>query len=134
MSNLNKIKVIKTQEIANNLGNIIKYFDNKNKFFKGFGEVYFSEIKKNKVKGWNLHKKFQSVVMVVNGHVRFTFMSYEEKKKKKITLSRANPKIIIIPNNVWYKFTSITRLSTIACLINKKHNPNETRKKNLTEN
>ena len=132
MSNLDKIKVKKTKEIENKLGNIIKYFDNENEFFKGFGEVYFSEIKKNKVKGWNSHKKYQSVIMVINGNVSFTFMSHDEKKKKNITVSRASPKIIIVPNNVWYKFTSISRLSMIVCLINKKHNQNEIRKKNLS--
>ena len=49
-------KVFKNIIFKNKKGSIIKYIDKKNNFFKSFGEIYFSEIKANKTKGWNLHK------------------------------------------------------------------------------
>ena len=54
---IKKIKVFKLKKIKNNLGNITKFINKNDKFFKKFGEVYFSDIKKDKEKGWNLHKK-----------------------------------------------------------------------------
>jgi hypothetical protein len=54
---ISKIKVIKLQRFNNRIGDTMKYLSKKSSFFKGFGEVYFSEIKKNKIKGWIYHKR-----------------------------------------------------------------------------
>ena len=62
-------KIIKVKK-----GDILKYLSKKDKFFSGFGEVYFSEIKKNKTKGWNLHKKNTCILSVPFGSVVFNFI------------------------------------------------------------
>ena len=51
------VTVFKTKAINNQKGNLYKFVDIKSNFFKGFGEIYFTEIKKNKIKGWKKHKK-----------------------------------------------------------------------------
>ena len=50
------IKFLNSKIISNNKGNIIKIINKNNKEFIKFGELYFSEIKKSYIKGWNLHK------------------------------------------------------------------------------
>ena len=45
---LDQIKVIKLKIIKNSKGDLLKYLDRKNKYFKKFGETYFNEIKRNK--------------------------------------------------------------------------------------
>ena len=55
---INRIKVIKLQKFNNPIGDTMKYLSKKSSFFREFGEVYFSEIKKNKIKGWIYHKKY----------------------------------------------------------------------------
>ena len=37
--------VFKTKKIANKKGNLQKFVNNKSNLFKGFGEIYFTEIK-----------------------------------------------------------------------------------------
>ena len=69
------VKVEKNKIIKNQKENIIKYLSKKDKIYKGFGEVYFSEIKKNKIKGWNLHKKYTCIITVPVGNVEFTVLS-----------------------------------------------------------
>jgi len=44
--NIKNIKVINASVINNNKGDILKFVNKNDKFFKGFGEIYFSEIKK----------------------------------------------------------------------------------------
>ena len=44
------IKVLKGKRIKNFKGDIIKFISKKDKLFKRFGEIYFSEIKKTKLK------------------------------------------------------------------------------------
>ena len=43
---LSKIKIIKLKISTNPKGDVLKYLTRKNKYFKKFGEVYFTEIKK----------------------------------------------------------------------------------------
>ena len=56
------IKIINNKIIKNPKGDIIKFLNRKSKLFSRFGEVYFSEIKKNKTKGWNIHFKSKCIV------------------------------------------------------------------------
>ena len=128
---LNKIKKIKIKEIKIKAGNIIKYLDKKNPEFKKFGEIYFNEIKKGYFKGWNLHKKYKSVITVPYGNVEFTFMDLKRKRKKIVNISRKNPSILIIPPKIWFKFRSKTKLSIIVNTIENIHSRNETLKLSL---
>ena len=57
------IKFSKGKRIKNYKGDIIKFISKKNILFKKFGEIYFSEIKKNKIKGWNFHKKYTCLLI-----------------------------------------------------------------------
>ena len=77
---LNNVKKIKLKEINIKEGNILKYIDKNNRYFKKFGEIYFSEIKKGYYKGWNLHKRCQCLIFVPIGEVEFSFRSYNFKK------------------------------------------------------
>lgn len=43
---LSKIKIIKLDVYKNSKGDLIKYLNCQNKYFKKFGETYFTEIKK----------------------------------------------------------------------------------------
>ena len=63
------IKKIKKKIIKNIKGDILKFFSKQDSFFKKFGEIYFSEIRKNKVKGWNYHKKNTCLLTVPFGKV-----------------------------------------------------------------
>ena len=65
------VKLKKLKIINNPKGNIYKYISKKDSIFKKFGEVYFSEIFKGKIKGWNLHKKNTCIICVPSGKVKF---------------------------------------------------------------
>ena len=125
------LKVLRLKKIKNPLGDITKYVSKKDYFFKKFGEVYFSDIKKNKEKGWNLHTISTCLMSVASGEVVFTFCDYKFKKRKKIKVSKKNNKLLIVPPNVWFKFKSSSNNSSIVNLINNVHNDNETKKKPL---
>ena len=47
---IKKIKIIDLKSIKNPKGDILKYLSKDSKNYKKFGEIYFSEIKKNKKK------------------------------------------------------------------------------------
>ena len=115
------IKVFKNKIIKNNKGSIVKFINKNDKFFKSFGEIYFSELKKNKIKGWNYHKKNQCIITVPFGKVKFKFTNTIGGKVKVITIGRENYKAIVIPPKVWFNFTSVKKHSLVVNFIDNKH-------------
>ena len=128
-----RIVKIKLKSIVNPAGNIIKYISKKDKYFKQFGEIYFNQIKKGHVKGWNLHKECTCLISVVYGSIEFTTMEYEKKNKKKYVLKSTKPTMLIIPPKKWFKFRSLEKFSIFSNIINKVHSPKETQKLSLNE-
>ena len=131
---IKQIKVIPCKVVKNKKGDIIKYINNKNKLFTQFGEIYFSEIKKNYTKGWNLHKKNNCLISVPFGKVVFTIFNPQKKKLTKIILGKKNNKIILIPSGNWFMFNSLTKISIVSNLMDKLHSKKETLKNNIINN
>ena len=125
---LNKIKIIKLKISTNPKGDVLKYLTRKNKYFKKFGEVYFTEIKKNKIKGWNFHKKCWCLLAVPYGKVKFTFAENINSKKKTIIIGKKNYSMIVVPPRIWFNFMSIKKISLVVNTLNHVHNKNETLK------
>ena len=75
----NKIKIIELKRKKNIKGQIIKIIDKNKNYFSGFGELYSSEIKKNRIKGWKKHNIMKMVIFVYKGKIKFNLI---DKKKK----------------------------------------------------
>lgn len=126
---LSKVKVFNLERKKNSKGDIFKILNNKDKHFKGFGEIYFSDIKIPHIKGWNLHKKFYCQITICFGSVKINIKPLIGNKKKTINLSEKKPKLIIIPPNFWFSIQSKTNHSRIVNVLNGVHNQKEILKK-----
>lgn len=122
------IKILKSKIINNKKGNIIKIINKNSPEFIKFGELYFSEIKRQYSKGWNLHKKYYCQLGICYGHVEIKFKD-KKLKIKKIFLSEQKSKIIIVPPTIWFKVKSKTKKSVIFNILSNIHDRNETLKK-----
>ena len=125
---LKKIKIIPLKISKNIKGDILKYLEKNNKYLKKFGEIYFTEIKKNKTKGWNFHKKNQCLISVPFGNVKFTFVKKFNSKKKIITIGKKNHSLIIVPPGNWFKFESLEKISLVVNTLDNIHSDKETLK------
>lgn len=121
-----KVKIIKGKIIKHNKGNIKKFITKKSLEFNGFGECYFSEIKKNQIKGWKKNKTTNQLITVIKGKVKFYLI--DDRKKNKIIRKNyilddnINYKKIIIPKNVWYAFEGINNdISILFNFLNIEH-------------
>lgn len=125
------IKEYKLKKFNLNKGNVFKALSKKDKNYQGFGEVYFSFIKKNQIKGWKKHKKMKMNLFVPIGKVEFTFLLEKKKKLKKITIGEKNYKRLFVSNNIWFAFKGLTKTNLIMNVSNIVHSKNEvSRKKN----
>ena len=125
---LKKVKIINLKKIDNKKGEIIKILSKNDKNFKKFGEIYFSKIKKNYIKGWNLHKKFYCHITICYGDVIIKLKD-QDLKSKSISLFSNSPKLIIIPPKVWFLIKSKKKNSMILNVLSDVHDPKETLKK-----
>ena len=120
--------LISKKKVINTKGSVILKYLNLTKNTK-IREIYFSEIKKGFVKGWNLHKRTDCNISVVYGKVKFTIYK-KNNKLKIIILSRKNFSNLKIPKNHWFKYESLhAPYSIIVNYISLKHSKNETKKR-----
>ena len=125
---ISKIKVIKLKKFKNPIGDTMKYLSKRSSFFKGFGEAYFSEIRKNKIKGWIYHKKYWCILCVPFGKVKFNFKKNldQNTKTKIITIGKENYSTIVVPPKIYFSFKSRVAISLVVNIINGEHSENET--------
>ena len=57
MNSLKSIKLTTLKKIENSAGDIHKLLNSSEEDFKGFGEIYTSEVKVNSIKAWKLQQK-----------------------------------------------------------------------------
>ena len=101
----NKIKIIKSRK-----GNIIKFLNFKKKILNRYGEIYFSEVKKNYFKGWKFHKNRNQILTIVSGTVIFSFKKSLKDKAKIIKLSYPNNLYsLFIPKKTYYSFRCVSK-------------------------
>ena len=116
-------KLIKNEIFKKKIGKLIKFVNKKSKYFNKFGEIYFNDIKKTKKKNdWILHKKYQCIILVISGNIKFSI----KNKNRKKNLNLNNKKILIINPGTWFKFASLTKTALFVNLIDGIHDPKET--------
>ena len=87
-------------------GDILHGIKKTDKGYLSFGEVYFSTIKYNEIKGWNRHKRMTLNLIVPIGEVIFVVYDAREKsvtkgKFFKVMLSPFNYHRLTVPPDLW---------------------------------
>ena len=120
---LTQLKVIKDSR-----GKVMHMLRNDSSTFKSFGEIYFSTVFPNIVKGWHLHKDSDLNYVCVYGKVKLVLFDKREKsesynKIQEIILSPDNYFLVTIPPNIWNGFKGISKAeSIIANCLSLPHN------------
>lgn len=109
MSNLKKIKFFEKKIINNHKGNVMKFIKKNDKNYNNFGEVYFTWIKKNYLKGWKFHKKMHMNLTVPVGKIKCLFYDKKLNKKKIFNLSEKKFGTLYVPPKVWFAFRNMDK-------------------------
>tara|TARA_Y100000741_G_C17871572_1_gene403156 strand:+ start:161 stop:520 length:360 start_codon:yes stop_codon:yes gene_type:complete len=108
------IKKIKIKIINNKKGKIIKFLNFKKKILNRYGEIYFSEVKKNYFKGWKFHKNRNQILTIASGTIIFSFKKSPQNKPKEIKLSYPRTLYaLFIPKKTYYSFRCISKKTGI---------------------
>ncbi|MDB9983397.1 hypothetical protein OAD54_01475 [Candidatus Pelagibacter sp.] len=121
---MSEIKLFKKDLKKNNKGNVLKFIEISTEF-KKITEVYFSEIKKNKIKGWKKNLTSSQFIYVVKGAIQIVLYNDLAKISKKINIFKIGEKKIyskiIIPKKYWYSFKGLTKDNLIVNALSIKH-------------
>ena len=106
-------------------GDILRGAKGTEKNFDTFGEMYFSEIQFNYIKGWKVHTKMTCNLLVPVGSVKFV-ATLDKIKFQEFILGRQNYRRLTIPPNWWFAFKGLSEgTSTVCNVANLTHDPDE---------
>lgn len=99
--------------------------------FVGFGEVYFSTVFPNAIKGWHLHSRMTLNYAVPVGRIKFVL--YDGRKEsptfgvvQELFLGPDNYLLVTVPPGIWNGFKGIgTEMALVANCASIPHDPQE---------
>ncbi len=112
-------------------GNVLHAIKRTESSFCGFGEAYFSTIRKGAVKAWKRHREMILNLVVPCGEIRFVL--YDERPKSstcgktfEVILSRHNYQRLTVPPMIWMGFKGLgDGLNMLLNVSNIPHDPDE---------
>lgn len=99
--------------------------------FSGFGEAYFSSVRKGEVKGWHCHKQASLNIIVPIGEMLFRLQDGRPDSPSfgladEVALSIENYQRLSIPPGVWFSFEGMADgLNLLLSITNEPYNPFE---------
>jgi dTDP-4-dehydrorhamnose 3,5-epimerase len=128
---ISDIEIKKLRKIPDERGTIYHMLRNDDEFFKTFGEIYFSTVHPQVVKGWHLHTLMTLNYAVIDGMIKLVL--YDERKDSEtqgnimeIFVGEENYMLIKIPPHIWNGFKGIgEKKAIVANFSSIAHDPKE---------
>ena len=116
-------------------GDVLHGIKKNEETYFGFGEAYFSNVNKGKIKGWKLHKEMTMNLIVPSGTVKFVFFDEKLKSHKELTIGRINYCRVTVPPKIWFAFQGLDNKypNLVFNFANLQHDPNEVIRKEINE-
>ena len=107
------------KQIPDDRGIVMHMLRRDSKNFSKFGEIYFSTVYPDKVKGWHLHKKMTLNYAVIFGEIKLVLYDARPKSKTKgkvqeFFLSPKNHKLVSVPPLIQNGFKGIGDATAIV--------------------
>ena len=128
---INGVKITPLKQIIDERGKVMHMLRKDDKHFQKFGEIYFSFVHKEAIKGWHLHKKMILNYAVPFGKIKLVLYDDREKSSTRgrvlqLFLGPDNYNLVTIPPNVWNGVKGIGEAgSIIANCATLPHDPKE---------
>ena len=116
-------------------GNVMHAMKKTDLGYADFGEAYFSEIEKNKVKAWKRHREMTLNLIVPLGKIKFVL--FDDRKEsnnrfQEVIISKENYCRLTVPPMIWVGFKGLSSFKSILLNIASiPHNPKEVDKKEI---
>lgn len=124
--------------IPNPKGDILHALKQSDASFSQFGEVYFSFIDKDEIKGWKKHTKMTLNIVVPIGEIEFFIYDDRENSQTKgktfcVKLSKNNYQRLTLLPGLWAAFRGIGLNNMLMNFADIEHDPKESINKAIQE-
>ncbi|HVH31957.1 MAG TPA: dTDP-4-dehydrorhamnose 3,5-epimerase family protein [bacterium] len=119
------------RQIPDERGKIMHMLRRDDPHFVQFGEIYFSVVFPNVVKGWHLHRRMTLNYAVVSGMIELVLYddrdgSPTRQQFMQISMGETNYVLVKIPPGIWNGFKGLGGTpSIVANCATEPHDPNE---------
>ena len=121
------------KRIYNQEGDIFHGMKKSDYGFNGFGEAYFSSIKKGSIKGWKKHNKMTLNIIVPLGVIKFVVYNEIKEEFFSVELSEKNYQRLTVESGYWVAFTGKGDNNILLNIASIEHDPNESTNLNLNK-
>ena len=134
---IHDVKITPLKIISDNRGKVMHMLRTDSQVFEKFGEIYFSTIYHQSIKGWHLHKESTLNYVCIKGKVKLVLFDNRKESSTKgvyqeLILSPEDYFLVTIPPNIWNGFKGLDKAeSIIANCLTLPHNEREMVRKDL---
>ena len=128
---IHDVKITPLKIISDNRGKVMHMLRTDSQVFEKFGEIYFSTIYHQSIKGWHLHKESTLNYVCIKGKVKLVLFDDRKESSTKgvcqeLILSPEDYFLVTIPPNIWNGFKGLDKNeSIIANCLTLPHNEKE---------
>ena len=115
---IHDVKITPLKIISDNRGKVIHMLRTDSQVFEKFGEIYFSTIYHQSIKGWHLHKESTLNYVCIKGKVKLVLFDNRKESSTKgvyqeLILSPEDYFLVTIPPNIWNGFKGLDEAESI---------------------
>ena len=125
------VVIVPLKQIVDERGKVMHMMRYDSEGFAGFGEIYFSCVYPEAIKGWHIHIKMTLNYAVPKGNIKFVLYDDRPESSTKgevqeIFLGSDNYCRVVVPPNIWNGFKGVgTEMAIVANCASIAHDPDE---------
>jgi dTDP-4-dehydrorhamnose 3,5-epimerase len=125
------VSITPLRQFMDERGKVMKMLAKGDPMFRDFGEIYFSCVYPNAIKGWHIHKRMTLNYAVPHGRIKFVLYDDREGSSTKgeiqeIFMGPDNYCLVTVPPLVWNGFKGIgNEMAMVANCASIPHDPEE---------
>jgi dTDP-4-dehydrorhamnose 3,5-epimerase len=123
--------ITELEQMVDERGKVMHMLRNDDEHFERFGEIYFSCVNPQAIKGWHIHEKMTLNYAVVSGLIKFVLYDDREHSSSRgnvqeIFMGPDNYCLVTVPPMIWNGFKGLgNEMSIVANCASIPHDPSE---------
>lgn len=132
-SRIDGVQIIPLRRIPDERGTIMHHMKATDPHFVQFGEIYYSTIYKDVIKGWHWHREMTLNYACVHGRIKLVVYDDRDNSPtrgvlQEIFLGPDNYALVIIPPEIWNGFKGMSDVAIVANCCTHPHDPSRSKR------
>lgn len=133
------VQVVPLKRIPDERGTIYHMLKRTDPHFVEFGEIYFSSVYRDVVKGWHRHREMTLNYACIHGRIKLVLYDDREASPSRgelmeVFLGPDEHSLVVIPPEIWNGFKGLAERSIVANCCTHTHDPSRSERLDPFEN